>query len=299
MNTAATPSPPREVAAKFSTKNLGPPRPFPTTRMRLIFICCMVLGCLASVNSVPVEAAPHRPSLTIPYAPSAPPISADPRNPIWSRGALIPALTLSIGPDAKGLSPLPTQVRVLWNHDYLFVRFVCFGGDLYSPVKGHDAPLFKGDVAEVFIDPVGDGRQFVELEVSPNNSVLDILHLITGPPASGPDGVLLAQVIGRNMWSFPEWNMDGLITATGHLTRAGKVRGWIVDMAIPASSLLKRLGTSHYSPMTLRANFVRYDQLPGPTPGGPRKFIAMNWSPVVWGRPHRAPRAMGMLRLLP
>jgi len=254
---------------------------------------------MAFAKPIAVDASPRRPSLNIPFTATAPPISADPTDPVWSHGALIPALTLSLGPDAKGLAPLSTQVRVLWNHDYLFVRFVCHGGDLYSPVKGHDAPLFKGDVAEVFIDPVGDGQQFVELEVSPNNSVLDILHLITGPPASGPDGVLLANVIGRDMWSFPEWNMDGLITATGHLTGGGKVTGWIVDMAIPAGPLLKRLGTTHYTPMKMRANFVRYDQLPGPKPGSHRQFIAMNWSPVVWGRPHRAPRAMGSLVLNP
>ena len=265
--------------------------------MRLPFICGAVLGLVALARPVAGQASPHRPVLTIPYTATAPAISADPNNPIWSRGALISGLSLSLGPDAKGLSSLPTQVRVLWNHDYLFVRFVCFGGDLYSPVQGHDAPLFKGDVAEVFIDPVGDGQQFVELEVSPNNSVLDILHLITGPPKSSADGVLLAQVIGRNMWSFPEWNMNGLITATGELTAHGKVSGWLVDMAIPAGPLLKRLGTTQYSPMNLRANFLRYDQLPGPMPTSRRQFIAMNWSPVVWGRPHRAPKAMGTLKL--
>jgi hypothetical protein len=239
------------------------------------------------------------PVLQVPRAVVAPRMDADLADAAWKNAAFIPALTLSQGKASADLVPLATRVLVLWSAEYLYVRFVCEDDEIYAPLQGHDAPLYEGDAVEVFIDARGDARQFIEVEVAPNDSVFDALHLLTSPAHSDADGVLSAKILACDAWSFPEWNLDGLRTATGVLARDGKARGWIADIALPAAPLLKRLGKTAFAPLKLRANFLRYDHRLTSNSSKPRALIAMNWSPVAWGRPHRSPQRMGFLKLKP
>jgi len=142
------------------------------------------------------------------------------------------------------------------------------------------------------LDPKGDGREVVEIEVSPNNGVLDQISFCTAEPKCQANGVLERVVIDRDYWSFPSWNLNGLRTAATTNDKGG----WIVDMAIPAS-ILRRTGNKQFGSMILRANFLRYDY-PLKEKGGQRNFMALNWSPVVEGCPHISPIRMGYLQLI-
>jgi len=143
---------------------------------------------------------------------------------------------------------------------------------------------------EVFLDPVGDGRQWYEIQVNPEGGVFDILTVLTGEPTSVAAG-FLDQRARRQTWVFPEYDVAGLRTASQCIAS-----GWIVDIAIPASVVCKRLETNAIEPMTLRGNFLRYDY--PLNPAGERRLVAMNWSPLAWGNPHRSPRRMGSIHLV-
>jgi len=212
----------------------------------------------------------------------------------WDGAASIDSLAFSQGAPVT-VEPQPqTRVKLLWDADFLYIRFICREDhEIYSPYRGHDAPYYRADVAEIFVDPVGDGREFVEIEVSPDNGVFDQVHLLTTDPQSGDDGVLGDEIINRDMWSFPGWNIPGLKHAASRWARPDGSKGWLVDVALPAV-LLRRTGRSHFAPMTLRANFLRYDH---PLRGKEREFVSLNWSPVIAGRPHRSPARMGYLVL--
>jgi hypothetical protein len=177
------------------------------------------------------------------------------------------------------------------------------GDEIYAPFHGRDQPHYEGDVAEVFVDPVGDAKQYVEIELTPRNDILDQLLLLTAEPKSDADGVLLPPIWQRNLWMLPEWNLAGLRTAAHIATRPDGKFEWIAEMALPAKSLLVRLGRESFSPMTLRANFLRYewrktglDHVGSPET---REFVPLNWAPVRSGCPHLSPQAMGVVRLLP
>jgi hypothetical protein len=237
------------------------------------------------------------PSVQVPHADRAPAINAAPGDPSWSGAAKIDSLQLSENA-SPGLKAIPqTAVLLQWDRANLYVRFVCEGdAEIYSPFSGRDAPYYKGDVVEVFLDVIGDGREYVELEVSPNNGVLDQIYLCTTEPKCGANGVLEAGIIDRDLWIFPSWNLDGLRTAA---RRNGK-GGWIVDMAIPAS-ILKRTGRKEFGPMAIRANFLRYDyprKEQGARGGNDREFVPLNWSSVEAGCPHISPSRMGRLQLV-
>ncbi|MFW5982373.1 MAG: carbohydrate-binding family 9-like protein [Candidatus Brocadiia bacterium] len=240
---------------------------------------------------------PDPPQITVPRVTEPPQIDGNPDDPAWDRAARIDSLELSAGPQAEGLEPVPTEVRLLWSSKFLYVRFRCTDTDLHVPHHGRDADLYKGDVVEVFLDGVGDGRQYIELQVSPAGDVLDLMHVLSGPVESRPDGMNRPEQDQRERWLFRGWDCEELRTAARVQKNDDSVEGWVVEMAVPAPPVVKRRGKEKFAAgMDLRANFVRYERPMDPDTDE-RIFIAMNWSPVMWGNPHRSPARMGKLSL--
>jgi hypothetical protein len=263
----------------------------------------MIFGVLLLTAFRPPTVAATPPVLEVPYTHVPPAITGAADDPIWDHATVITKLTVAPGKLTGWKTvpvALPTEVKLLWDPHYLYVRFVCEGDEIYVPFKGRDKPHYKGDVVEVFIDPIGDARQYVEIELTPKNDILDQIILLTAPePENGPDGVLLEKLYRRDLWVFPQWNLSGLRTATRRSVLPNGKRGWIADLALPADPLLRRLGTKSFSPMRLKMNFLRYEWPKSPKDSRePRLLIPMNWSPVRSGCPHIAPVTMGSVHLL-
>ena len=239
------------------------------------------------------------PSIAVGPAVPTPLLTAAPEDLAWAKAARINNLQLSEGVTASALPPPPkTTVSLLWDADFLYVRFVCWSDEIYSPFRGRDAEYYKANVAEVFLDPVGDGRAVVELEVSPDNGVFDQMILCTAATMhSGPDGVLDASILQHDIWAFPCWNLDGLRTATTRWHDATG-QGWLVDLAIPSQVLQRTQAKNFAAGMRLRANFLRYEQPRAPGTDGRRLFEPLDWAPVSAGRPHHSPARMGELYLV-
>ncbi|MGG4146531.1 carbohydrate-binding family 9-like protein [Paenibacillus algorifonticola] len=68
-----------------------------------------------------------------------------------------------------------TEVRIGWSSKHLHIRFACRDLHIVSEFTQRDEPLYEQDVVEVFIDEEGEGRRYMELEVSPNNVVFDAI----------------------------------------------------------------------------------------------------------------------------
>lgn len=259
----------------------------------LVSVLPVGLGC-GTVAEVPsVSEGPIEPPMLSVVAVSAvaPRVTAEANDPAWEAATQIPSLLLALG-----LAPEPgdvsTRVRLCWDAAHIYVRFEADDRELYAPVRGRDKELYRGDVVEVFLDPVGDGKQVIEVQVSPHNDVFDQVILLTADAESNTNARLKQDVLSRDFWAFPSWNCDGLRTAASF----GADGSWIVDIAIPATSVLRRTGKTTFSDgLALRANFIRYDWVPE---NDTRTLRAFNWLPVVHGCPHISPRAMGALRLV-
>jgi hypothetical protein len=251
-----------------------------------------VLALLA-VAASPVRAQ-SLPVLEVPFAIIAPKLSASPTDPAWEKAAKTEKLTHSFSP---GVTPPPvpaTQTYVLWDKDYLYVRFVATDNEIYTPFTERDALHYQGDVAEVFFDPVGDGRLYYEFQLSARGGILDQYIAITGDPVYNEFGRFTPEFHKKNFWSNIAWNCEGLRTATQQLEQDGHVTGWIAEFALPAPIVLKRTGQTNFAPGTLRANFLRYEWVKNE---GKRDLLPMNWSPVLFGCPHISPGRMGFLVL--
>ncbi|MFQ3578131.1 MAG: carbohydrate-binding family 9-like protein [Verrucomicrobiia bacterium] len=262
----------------------------------LLFLALLIRGTLQAEADGPTLADPL-PRLKVPYTKVVPAMNAEPGEAVWQKAAVIPRLTLSKdGPE--GVKPLPTEVRLLWTEDHLFVRFQSVTKAILVPHgAARDADHHQGDVVEIFLDPVGDGRQVCEIQVNPRGGILDVLWLATADPKSDEAGVLTEEFHQRDWWIFRHWNIVGLRVAN-HLAhqKEGGI-AWTCDIAIPGEALFRRLGRRTFENQELRANFLRYDGQEDVLTGRRKEEIFMNWSTVRHGCPHISPSRLGILDL--
>lgn len=262
-------------------------------------------SCTWAENPAPAVAPKlNPPHLNVPHvAPGKlPKMDADPNDPAWENAAVVDGMTPSLNPENSQRTPIPTQVRVLWSEKYLYVRFYCQAEEpVYTPEKGRDALLYRGDAVEVFLDPKGDGRQYFEFQANANNDLFDQAIFVTAEkPDYTPEGRLTDEQMAKEWWGILSWNLPNLKSAASSKVIAKFHKGWTVDMAIPAAVTLQRLGQGQFQPMTLRAHLMRYAYPAALVkPNGERSLFAMNWAPVVFGCPHVSAAAMGYLNLLP
>ena len=164
-----------------------------------------------------------------------------------------------------GTSPRQaTCVRFGWDAQALRVLFVAEDTHPWATLRAHDAPLYKEEVFEVFLDTEGDGLGYFELEVNPNNAVLD---------------GAMRRVRSGYRKDFG-WHCAGLETAVQVFSG-----GWAAELSIPFASVAA-------APPVVgerwRANFTRIDR----PPGEPRELSA--WSPTGLAQFH-VPGRFGVL----
>jgi len=73
------------------------------------------------------------------------------------------------------------EVGMLWDDKSLYLGFKVKDKDLRTPYKNRDSTLWSGgkkgasDVVEIFFDPDGDGKKYLELQLSPAGVLFDAL----------------------------------------------------------------------------------------------------------------------------
>lgn len=259
-------------------------REFLKKQGRWLFTAVGMLGAVFAV----AQPVAYRPP--IPFSPPAyicyraeTPLTIDGRldEPSWKHAPRTGDFT-----DIEGaLKPGPslwTEVRMLWDQQYLYIGAYLEEFDLWATLTERDAVLFQDNDFEVFIYPDGDGWYYAELEINALNTLWDLLlfspyHLASGIPFTN------------------NWDLRGIQTAV-HLEGAlnqlpdGMDSCWTVEMAIPLQALAE-LTTGKSLPAAgtqWRVNFSRvqwkldvvngaYQKTINPQTGKP--FPERNW---VW-----------------
>ena len=82
---------------------------------------------------------------------------------------------------------LRSEAGLLWDSRGLYAFFSFEDPQPFATLRKHDAPLYTEDVAELFIDPLGTGNAYFELEVNPLNAGFDafIVNSIHKPGRRG------------------------------------------------------------------------------------------------------------------
>ncbi|MDR3710855.1 MAG: carbohydrate-binding family 9-like protein [Capsulimonadaceae bacterium] len=240
--------------------------------------------------TLPVHIPAIRPVLEVPNTTLTPRVDASADDPAWASAAVVDSLGLALDSPAPEVA-LPTNVKLLWDADYLYVRFEV-GGKLlpYGNIHGHDADLASEDCVGILIDPRGVGAHWLEILATPSNDIRDEAFWVTGTAQSDDVFRLVDGVIAHQLKREPGWNVDGLRSLA-----VATPTGWRLDMAIPATTILGTLEMTQFTPSTsVRANFLRYDY--SPTAQGLMR-VALDWAPVPAGAEDLSPQGMGFLRL--
>ncbi|MEZ0299965.1 MAG: carbohydrate-binding family 9-like protein [Candidatus Methylacidiphilales bacterium] len=189
-----------------------------------------------------------------------------------------------------------TEVRFLWTDDGMFVSARAVDK---TPVFGsfrQGDPLYLEDVFEVFIDEVGDGRQFVEIQCDPAGQIYIRNNLLTAEPRLTEEGRLTQEFVERELWRCVLPAPDSFHVASRYDKASG---AWSLELFLPKAFISRRKGGA-MSPCTWRVNLVRHDwdKPSAPIAANPERHgEMMYWAPVLRGHPHLSPTRMGFLEL--
>lgn len=115
-----------------------------------------------------------------------------------------------------------SRFKLLWDNDYLYVYARFEDDHIWAKLNEHDLPVFQDNAFEIFIDPEGDNRNYVEFQINAFAAVWDLL--LTKAPRNGGA-------------SITDWDIKGLKKAVhieGTLNNPGdKDKFWSVELAIP------------------------------------------------------------------
>ncbi|HEU5092913.1 MAG TPA: carbohydrate-binding family 9-like protein, partial [Nitrospira sp.] len=111
------------------------------------------------------------------------------------------------------------EAKMLWDDSNLYFAFECDDTDLVATMTKRDEHLWQEEVVEVFIDPDGDEKNYIELEVNPLGAFLDLFVLTPVVP------------IPYESYNIPaKWavKVDGTVQNS-----SDRDRGWTVELAVP------------------------------------------------------------------
>lgn len=204
---------------------------------------------------------------------------------------------------AEPLSPLrdlsgapstyAADIRLAYDDDFLYIGAVLPTKTLRARQAKRDSVIYHDDDFEVFIDPTGTGRNYLELEINALGTVWDLF--LTAPYRAGAACVALH-----------DWDIKGLrsaVTCQGTLNAGeGDDTSWTVELAWPWASItghsaLPRTGRAPAPGTELRLNFSRVDHPTGAAFGTPG-YAEVNtvWAPTRQATIH-APEHWGRVRL--
>jgi len=198
----------------------------------------------------PAPAGPIIPTYTCLFTDAAPVIDGKLDDAAWRRAEPMELRLAETG----GAPRQATKARALWDEKYLYVCFDCTDDDIWAGFTEHDSHIYEQEAVEVFINENSDRHAYAELEVSPNNTTLDLYILHSGS--------------GRNFKKLFDYECEGWKTAVnveGKVKEAPspgerKDKRWTVEMAIPFDQMYL---APHRPPVAgdrMRWNLYRIDR---------------------------------------
>ena len=148
----------------------------------------------------------------------------------------------------------PSQCKMLWDDTYLYIAFIMDDRDVWGTSATWTDPkycLCSEEVAEVFIDPDGDGLNYLEAEINALGAVMDLS--LDKEFAKG----------GTGNYAFSYKGLKVGISVQGTLNnKADSDTSWVCELAFPFSDIAFSAPTMNFPPKSgdmWRLNVYRYD----------------------------------------
>jgi hypothetical protein len=150
------------------------------------------------------------------------PIAVDGRlnDAAWQRAQPITAFVKNSDASA---SPLKTDARMLYDDQFIYFAFRIVDENIWATMKKRDEHLWTEEVVEVFLQPDLQRPGYVELEVNPLGTMIDIFLVDVRKPLR-----------------YESWNSDRLTWAVqvdGTVDGEAGDREWTCEIALPLEDL--------------------------------------------------------------
>jgi hypothetical protein len=174
-----------------------------------------------------------------------------------------PKTRVFLRPDGRPSSrEMNTRAQALYDATHLYLAFEVQDSDIASTHVGRDQRLWEQDVVEVFLDPGSDGKNYIELQVSPTNAVFDAVF----EEKRRPKWEEAAKV---------DLDIRSGVAVEGTVNQEGDAdTRWTVELAIPYAGL-PGVSAPPAPGTSWALNLYRIDQ------AGPRNMAYQaTWAPV-------------------
>ena len=156
-------------------------------------------------------------------------------------------------------SELTTEARILYDRRFIYFAFRAVDTNVWATMKRRDEHLWLEEVVEVFLQANPSIPNYIELEVNPLGTMLDIYLLDKRKPLH-----------------YESWNSEHLrwaVHVDGTVDGKDNDRGWTCEIALP----LEDVATAPHIPPQpgdrWRLNLYRVEQKP--------KVAELAWSPTL------------------
>ena len=156
-------------------------------------------------------------------------------------------------------SDLMTEARILYDDRFIYFAFRVVDTNVWATMKRRDEHLWLEEVVEVFLQANPAIPNYIELEVNPLGTMLDIYLLDTRKPLH-----------------YESWNSEHLrwaVQVDGTVDGKDGDRGWSCEIALPLEDVAT---ATHIPPRPgdrWRMNLYRVEQKP--------KVAELAWSPTL------------------
>lgn len=158
-----------------------------------------------------------------------------------------------------GRSKLTTEARILYDNNFIYFAFRAVDRNIWATMKRRDEHLWLEEVVEVFLQADTNIPNYIELEVNPLNTMLDIYLLDTRKPLH-----------------YESWNSEKLrwaVNVDGTVDGKPDDHEWTCEIALP----IEDIATAPHRPPQpgdrWRMNLYRVDRLP--------EIAEVAWSPTL------------------
>ena len=151
-----------------------------------------------------------------------------------------------------------TEARILYDDDFLYVSFRCSDSNIWATMKTRDQHLWEEEVVEVFVQADPHQSSYIELEVNPLGTMLDIYLLDIRKPLH-----------------YESWNSRRLKWAVqlfGTVDGKDGDKEWTCEIALPLEDIVTAPNLPPRVGDRWRLNLYRMEQRPTPA--------LLAWSPT-------------------
>ncbi len=212
------------------------------------FVCLMFCTCFVVGQELP--------SYTVLKTGS--PIRIDGRldDPAWKAAPVVGSFVNNVDGSP---SSLRTEARILYDDRFLYFAFDLADTNVWSTFRGRDEHLWREEVVEVFLRADPQTRSYIELEVNPLGTLIDIYLVDVRKPLP-----------------YASWNsarIDWAVQVDGTVDGQDGDRGWTCELALPMEDVVPAPNIPPKPGDRWRLNLYRVENKP--------EKAGLAWSPTM------------------